>query len=693
MPKIGFEGYTVMRMAWLFALISYLPFNAAMAQPSTDSVYHAQSVDSVVIFDAVSVEAYQVSARLLTLPGSLSVVSGAGLSAGDGTGMTGIVNMLPGVSLQSGTYTTNRMVIRGMGSRTPYNTNRIRSYLNDIPVTGADGISSPEEIDLQGISRIEVVKGPSSALYGSGLGGSLNLYAAVPPEDFIKGTIQYGSYHTGKFGVSGAIHRNKTGAYFAFSHMQSDGYRENNTYQRTSLLTTLSRKSPKTTLDFTLLLMNVDAGIPSSTGITLFETNPRAAAPNWLAVGGYKKYTKGMAGLSLNRKLSAHITNRFTVFGKIHDSYEKRPFNNLDDITMSAGLRNRLNLHYDKTDWVLGAEWLAEAYHWKLDTSDVGINENRENRNQLNVFAMLYYRPVANLNISLAGAVNLVGYRLTDLYLANGDQAGTRAFPAVFSPRLGLNYKLFSSGSVYASAGHGFSMPSPEETLLPEGAVNDQVKPEQGWQFEAGMRLNLFNGRVGIDGALYWIELKDLLVTKRLTEDIFTGANAGRTRHRGMELMINGNLFSYENFPGKLLSVVSYTRSWNHFIDFTDDGNVYDDNHLPGIPGQLLSASLQWQSGSFFTVDVTGRYTGNQYLDDGNTLKYGGYTVADLKLSAEIPVKCNGRFKIYAGINNLTNTHYASMLVVNARGFGGTEPRYYYPGLPRHVYGGVSLIM
>ena len=693
MIRFGFAICQIIQMVLIFLCLSVVSTLFVNAQQPFDSANQKLFTDSSFWFNEVSVEAYQVGSRIHTLPGNLTSITGKELSAGDGTGMVNMLNTLPGVFMHSGTYTTNRIVIRGMGSRTPYNTNRIRSYLNDIPVTGTDGISSPEEIDLQGISRIEVVKGPSSALYGSGLGGTLNLYALVPPEDGIKSGIQYGSYHTGKFVVSGAIHRNKIGAYIAFSHMLSDGYRENNSYQRTSLLTTLSRNSPKIALNFMLLLMNVDAGIPSSTGITLFETDPRAAAPNWLAVGGYKKYTKGMAGLSLSRKLSTHITNRFTAFGKIHNSYEKRPFNNLDDITMSAGLRNRLNLHFDKTDWVLGAEWLAEAYRWELDTSAIRINYNRENRNQLNVFAMLYYRPLAKLNISLAGAVNLIGYRLTDLYLANGDQSGTRKFPAVFSPRLGLNYKLFSNGSVYASAGHGFSMPSPEETLLPEGAVNDQIKPEHGWQFEAGMRLNLFQGRLGIDGALYWIELKDLLVTKRLTEDIFTGANAGRTRHRGMELLAKGSLFSYERFPGKLFSVISYTRSWNHFIDFTDDGNVYDGNHLPGIPDQLLSAGLQWNSESFFTVDVTGRYTGNQYLDDDNMLKYGGYTVADLKLSAEIPVKCNGRFQIYAGINNLTNIHYASMLVVNARDFGGTEPRYYYPGLARNFYGGVRFIL
>ena len=69
--------------------------------------------------------------------------------------------------MQSGTYATSRIVIRGMGSRTPYNTNRIKFYLNDIPITSSDGVSNPEDINLQMIDRLEVVKGPASALYGS----------------------------------------------------------------------------------------------------------------------------------------------------------------------------------------------------------------------------------------------------------------------------------------------------------------------------------------------------------------------------------------------------------------------------------------------------------------------------------------------------------------------------------------------
>jgi len=63
----------------------------------------------------------------------------------------------------------------------------------------------------------------------------------------------------------------------------------------------------------------------------------------------------------------------------------------------------------------------------------------------------------------------------------------------------------------YASAGHGFSLPSPEETLLPEGAVNPDIKPEQGFQYEIGSRFNLVNRVLEVDAALYLIELKTFL--------------------------------------------------------------------------------------------------------------------------------------------------------------------------------------
>ncbi|NTW26120.1 MAG: TonB-dependent receptor [Lentimicrobium sp.] len=502
--------------------------------------------------------------------------------------------------------------------------------------------------------------------------------------------MNYGSFNTLRTGFSGTINTPNTSLWGSLNHLQSDGYRENNEYKRTTFLSTARWKQPKWSLKSTLMLAGVEGEIPSSLGKTQFENDPQSAAPNWAAIEGYKKYRKALAGITMTNMLSSKLTNQFTIHGKLSDSYEKRPFNNLSDQTQSAGIRNKLSYYRALTDWVLGIDWIAEQYKWKLDKDEILLNENRENRNQISVFGIVNYRPTAKLNISMAGTLNHISYNLSDLYAADGDQSGKREFPLIVSPRIGLNYQAGNQMAVYASAGHGFSMPSPEETLLPAGDVNPDIKPEQGMQYEVGTRFNLFGKAVEAEVSLYWIELNNLLVTKRITEDIFTGMNAGKTRHQGVELLLRNRFFDFARFPGKLSSTFSYTLSLNRFINFTDDGNTYNGNDLPGIPDQYAQLQFSWNPYTKLEVYTHLQYTGDQYLNDANTLNYEGYFLANLKVATQFHLKKAGSFNVYAGINNLTDTRYASMLVVNAIGFGNNEPRYYYPGLPRHFYTGLE---
>jgi iron complex outermembrane receptor protein len=669
-------------------MIRRIPFITFLLLLLSGSYAHSQA-DSILMLDAVRVESYQISGSLRSIPGSLSVLTGEAIGHTDGTNMAGTLNTLPGVTMQTGSFTTNRIVIRGMGSRTPYNTNRIRTYLNDIPLTSSEGISSPEEIDLQSLGRIEIVKGPSSALYGSGLGGTINLLTPVTLQRILRAGIQYGNFNTVQAGITGNLINDKSDFFGHIGYLHSDGYRENSRYDRISLLSAAGWKFTGWTLNYSLLLMGVNAGIPSSLGATMFENDPQAAAPAWKNIEGYKRYGKGMAGITLTKSFKDRLTNKLILFGRGIDSYEKRPFNNLDDMSLGAGVRNKLSYHGQKTDWVLGVEWIFEQYSWKLDLDGSLLNQNREKRSQLNIFAMGYYRPSRKLNISVAGAINRITYRLTDLYADNGDQSDTRAFPVIFSPRVGFNYAPVANWAIYGSAGHGFSMPSPEETLLPAGDVNQDIKPEQGFQFEIGTRLSLLDRALEFDGTLYWIELKDLLVTKRVTEDIFTGINAGQTRHLGMEMQLHYCILNLADFPGEIHAGFSYTFTLNRFIEFTDDTSTYNGNFLPGIPDQTLYFQLAWEPVKWLEFSFNLRYTGDQYLLDDNSLEYPGYWVSNLKLTARLPLKRSGEFNLFAGINNLVDQHHASMLVVNARGFGGAEPRYYYPGLPRNGYAGI----
>lgn len=674
--------------AGIGVLLLFIGRLTSFAQSYSDSIANAFN-DSVYNLNAVTVDAYHLSGNIRTIPGAISALKLKDGLLSDETSIGTLLNYLPGISAQTGTYTTNRIVIRGMGSRTPYNTNRIRTYINDIPVTGADGLSAPEDFDLQALSRIEVIKGPSSALYGSGLGGVLNLYT---PSDKYKRTdvsLQYGSYQTLKAGLNSGIPLQKGIFRAALSHLQSDGYRENSEFRRTALISTLDKDIGDWKAGVLFMFGAVKSGIPSSLGRTQFLNDPSSAAQNWRSVNGYKQYTRVMGGISLQRTFS-RVSNKLILFGRLTDNYERRPFNNLDDLSVGYGIRNKLFIHFSKADLIVGTELINEKYTWKLDTNDL-INHNKETRYQMNAFSMLYYRPTEKLYISLAGAVNAIGYRLQDLYSENGDQSGKKQFPVIVSPRLGVNYSPNPLLAVFASAGHGFSLPSPEETLLPAGDVNHDIRHENGWQFELGTRLNLLRRSLSMDIAVYWIELKDLLVTKRITEDIFTGINAGKTRHMGIEMMLKALVLNSDEFPGKVLTSLAFTSSSNMFVSFEDNGADHANNHLPGIPAQVVAFQLEWSPIGVLEIFADVSHHGRQFLDDGNAETYKGYTLGNIKVKAEIEGRIFERIGVYAGINNFTNTSYASMLITNAIGINGNEPRYYYPGLPRHGYFGVTL--
>jgi iron complex outermembrane receptor protein len=78
-------------------------------------------------------------------------------------------------------------------------------------------------------------------------------------------------------------------------------------------------------------------------------------------------------------------------------------------------------------------------------------------------------------------------------------------------------------------------------------------------------------------------------------------------------------------------------------------------------------------------------------MNDGNSLYSNAYTRINLKAGYRKSLSANWHLNIYGGIHNITDTHYAAMILINAPSFGGSPPRYYYPGEPRNYFGGISL--
>ena len=222
---------------------------------------------------------------------------------------------------------------------------------------------------------------------------------------------------------------------------------------------------------------------------------------------------------------------------------------------------------------------------------------------------------------------------------------------------------------------------------MPDGTFNAAIKPEEGLNAEIGYRYTAPNTKTHAEATIYTMYMENLLVTKRETEDVFYGTNAGSTRHHGLEL--NTSHVIDWTLSKTLKLSASYFQSLNRFKTFIDDGIDYSDKYLPGIPAFNLNTSAlliinKWQ------LNINYSYIGQQYLNDSNTKSYQGFGKAGAKLSRHFNTKIL-RGTIHLGADNLFNTHYASMVLINAPSFGNNLPRYYYPGLPFNVFGGVSL--
>jgi iron complex outermembrane receptor protein len=183
------------------------------------------------------------------------------------------------------------------------------------------------------------------------------------------------------------------------------------------------------------------------------------------------------------------------------------------------------------------------------------------------------------------------------------------------------------------------------------------------------------------------MDIKNLLVAQRTNFDTFTGVNAGRTSHPGLETTINFQLLESQNLT--ITSSNNFSKYWYIFKDFNDRGNDYSQNKLTGVPTQTLHSKIKIDFKNYL-AKISFQNIGKIPINDANELFTDAYSVIDFSLSKIIYLK-NFDINISTGVKNLFNKKYASGIVINARGFGGRDPRYYYPGLPRNYFISLNL--
>ncbi|MFT5266577.1 MAG: iron complex outermembrane receptor protein [Polaribacter sp.] len=683
----------------LFFFILQFCFSSVFGQVKKDTTSLAEIV----------VKAALIEVSLQNSASSVSVIQRKDLDKSDGVILTSVLNKIPGINMQQGSLNTNRISIRGIGARTQYGTSRIKAYFEAIPLTSGEGDTTIEDIDMETIGGIEISKGPNNTSFGSGLGGVINLFARETSEreSFAKSVTTYGSYGLLKQSLGAGYSDASSNLFSNYTHLQSDGFRANSSYDRKSINIHAKQKlGPKGSLSFLGLFTRLKAFIPSSINENDFRNNPEKAAATWAAAQGYESYDKALLGLGYQYSFSDKWSFNSSVFSNFKKAYESRPFDILDEKTNSLGLRSSLNyktkLFSLPFEASVGTELLAEHYAFSLfenlylsqpgqgSLAGPEFSKMKQNRSYSNYFVEVNLELLKNLHLESGLALNTTKYTLEDVFKESGNQSEQGyTFGNIWSPRIGISYQLSPGKNIFGSISKGFSTPLVAETLTPEGQINTDLKPEVGINYELGFKAHWLESKLYTELVFYSTQINNLLVARRTAEDQFVGINAGQSSHRGIEFTLN-----YEVLKTSRLEIGTYfAASLNDFIfkDFVDNGIDYSRNQLTGVPNQQWNAGIDLKTANGFSVNTSFMSIGKIPMNDSNIKYSAAYVLLDIKAAYSFTILRFLKAELSSGINNLLDQKYAASILPNAIGFGKAAPRYYYPGSPINFYGGISV--
>tara|TARA_R110002072_G_scaffold175538_3_gene331381 strand:+ start:11281 stop:13377 length:2097 start_codon:yes stop_codon:yes gene_type:complete len=669
----------------------------------------SQTVKDTTSLSEVVLLSTQINSTIQNKATSVSVISANDLMQSDGVILTSTLNKVPGVYMQQGAINTNRITIRGIGARSQFSTNRLKAYFNDIPLSNAEGETIIEDIDLEAIDRIEIIKGPNSTSFGAGLGGVISMYGkeAKAGNSYANANTTFGSFGLYKQTLSLGYGKQTGGIYANFSSLESDGFRENSSYDRKSFnLNGNYRLSEKETLSFIGIFTRLKAFIPSSLNEDDFEQRPEIAAPNWAAAQGFESYDKLLLGVGYRYLFSEKWNFSSSVFYNLKDAYEPRPFDILEEYTAGIGFRGRLNYKNQFLNFPyevsLGTEVLFEDYTFSLienlyqtqpgqgSIAGETFAEVDQKRNYANFFLQMNTKLTEKLLLEKGISHNATRYTLKDVFQAgNAAQDGAYSFNNVWSPSVGISYQLSKGKNIYTAISKGFSIPSVAETLTPDGEINTDLKPEIGTNYEIGFKMNWLSNALYTEMSLYSTQIQNLLVARRIAEDQFVGINAGESSHKGIEFFINYKLFSNAGF--QLNPFLSGTITDFEFKDFEDGDSDFSGNELTGVPDFQWNFGIDFKSDLGFAFYGVYRNVGQIPLNDSNTIYSDSYQLVDVKTTYGFTIKKLFETHLFFGVNNLFDEKYAASILPNAVGFGNAPPRYYYPGNPRNFYFGLEL--
>ncbi len=578
-----------------------------------------------ILLDDVVVTATRGERSVRNLGGVASVVE-AEPYAGAGLGIESLLANEELLYIHGGTYPGEEtsIVMRGIQGR--YLTQRVLVMIDGRPLNDEyQGAADLRTIALEGIERVEVVRGPGSALYGT---------------DAIAGVINV----IRKFGVKGTALRASFGEDQTSSVSLTHGDpRGNDRYQLTG-----------TTVSTNGFLLNTDGSHRDwDMADSHVQLGWRLGGFSELSVAAGCQEHSGTQDMFQDTQTLDYQDLKWAT----DSGWEVRAFRN--------GLQRKL-------EWIFGfdAEYrqhtetgrITKTHQFGPHRLTLGVETEQQavdieeasgnvddNTSTFSAFAQGEVALPRNLMLTLG---------------ARYDEK--QDFDPEVSPRIGLLYKPVENTDIYLSAAKAFRAPSFADTHLPltffngmffEGAPG--IDPETVWTYEIGLR-HVFTEKIAGRLSVYYSHMRDTwdymftpapgyvlaidpaalyFTPQNVTEQTALGAELGLTFRPAPRVV------------GSFQIQLTEPEYEKYAPDPTIEGNTVEET-------PRFAASTAWTYRTSFGASVQGviRHTGNRYTDAQNTSagKLDEYTVMDIHLSSPVA----GGTSTFLSITNAWNERY-----------------------------------
>ena len=643
--------------------------------------------------DETVVTATRVPESLSSSSRSISVINEAQIqTATQQLGIDEALASVPGLFIQ-GRYNFSqdlRVSLRGFGARSSFGIRGVRIYVDEVPESLPDGQAQVDSIDLGSATRIEVLRGPSSSLYGNASGGVISVTSESgdqPTEleaSLALGELGFGRYQLKLSGETGAVD------YLVnVSRTELDGYREH-AESRSNLFNgrfNIALGEADSLSIVTNITDQPTAQDPGGINQAQADSNRQSARDRNVSFNAGEQLSQARLGFAYKRQRSDYdLLLRGYFVNREFDNF--LPFEgggsvNLDRLYLGAGIQYTRRIG-ERLSYTVGLDVDSQDDDRRRFDNVIGVRgdltlDQNEQVTSLGGYAQLNFSPTDDWSLRLGARLDEVTFDVTDAFLADGSDSGEVQFTE-FSPSAGVTRKLGAGHHVFASFGRSFETPTTTEFANPSGAggFNQTLNSQVAFATEFGVRGN--HQGLSYEAVVFNIDLEDELIPFELAtmpgRTFF--ANAGESSRVGLELAA-----SWRSDFG-LGAQVSYTTTNFEFDRFVeDDGDDFSGNVLPGLPERYGYASLTYETQSRLFLLLEGIFAGSLFANNSNSVQVDGYTVANLRLSRSFEFD-DFTLEPYLGVNNLFGEKYNNNIRINA--FGS---RFFEPAPERNSYFGL----